>query len=338
MGGVAAAVTFAGIPQGQGGGVYQVNFTVPAGVQGTVPLVISIDGVSSSSSVSLALAAGASSQTPMITGVANYLSLGSQLSPGSLAIIYGFNFGLTAANVTVTVGGKAAYVPPTISSDQFNVEIPYEAAAGPTTLTVTVAGVASAPFNITLSATAPAFYTQNSSGSGLAKVLQTSSNTLVTLAAPAKIGDNLYTYAAGLGPTNPPTPTGVVAASSPAATLPTVTVGGVAAKVTAAGTVTGNYGIYQVNFAVPAGVQGTVPLVIAAGGVSSSTTVTIAVTGISYLESNATFASPGTVSPGSIATVFFNDPAVATNVVSGLFPGIASEGAQVTFNLSLIHI
>jgi uncharacterized protein (TIGR03437 family) len=97
--------------------------------------------------------------------------------------------------------------------------------------------------------------------------------------------------------------------------------------------VAGTYsGFYQVNFKVPAGVQGSVPLVISIDGVSSSSTVTLATPGLSYIESNATFASPGTASPGSIASLFANSLGAATNLTADLFPGTTAEGVQVTFN------
>ncbi|MGA2114711.1 MAG: IPT/TIG domain-containing protein [Bryobacteraceae bacterium] len=337
VGGVAAVVSFAGVAKGAISGIYQVNFTVPTDVQGTVPLVISIDGVSSSSvalsssgPVTLPVAGG--SATPTVTGVQNAASYGTQLCPGLQAIVYGSGFGTNAAGVSVSVGGKAAYVIGSPTPNQMLVEIPFEAATGGTTMTVTAGGVASAPFNITLSAVSPYFITQNSSGSGPAKVLETASNALATLTAPAHVGDLVYAYAVGLGPTNPPTATGVPAASNPVANLPTVTVGGVAAKVTSAVLTQSYPGIYQVNFTVPAGVQGTAPLEISTGGVTSSATVTLPLAGLSYVINNGSFLSPGTASPGSIATVFANSLGATKDETSGLFPSTSSEGVQVTFN------
>jgi len=327
VGGVAASVLFAGIPNGQVG-VYQVNFVVPAGVQGTVPLVITVgNGFSSSNTVTIALASVASGPTPTVTGVQNAASFSSQLCPGLLATIYGSNFGTTAANVSFTVGGKPGYVIPPVTASQLLVELPFEASTGATTLTVTVGGVQSAPFNITLSAVSPAFFTQNSSGSGLAVV--TAAGAPVTLTSPAHNGDALLAYAVGLGPTSPPTATGAVTVPNPTATLPTLTVGGVSAKVTFAGLT--QPGTYQINFMVPQNVQGTQPLVISIGGVSSSTTVTLPVAGLSAVVNNASFAAPGTVSPGSIASVFANSLGITTNNLS-VFPGTSSGGVQVTFN------
>src|ERR1017187_3220312 len=201
----------------------------------------------------LVFSAGAAfAQTPAVSAVVNAASYGPQLCPGLIATVYGSNFGTNAASVSVSVGGKAGSVISPVAATQFNVVLPFEASTGTTTLTVTVGSAQSAPFNITLVAFSPYFLTQNSSGSGLASVYENSSNAVVTLTAPAHDGDNLYVYAVGLGPTHP--------ASPPTATWPTVTVGGVSAKVAFAGFAQGFLPeIYQVNFVVPANVQGTQP-------------------------------------------------------------------------------
>src|SRR5579863_3577307 len=239
VGGVAATVSFAGVVKGQSEGLYQVNFTVPAGVSGTVPLVISIVGVSSTSlgvnSAVVTIAVVGTAAAPTVTGVQNGASFGTTLCPGLEAIIYGSGFGTTAANVSFTVGGKPGYVIPPVTANQMLVQLPFEASTGATSIIVTVGGVPSAPLNITLSAVAPSFLIQNSAASGLGDVVETSTNKLVTLAAPAHDGDILYAYAVGLGPTNPPSATGVQTVSNPTATLPaatppTVTAGSVAVR------------------------------------------------------------------------------------------------------------
>jgi uncharacterized protein (TIGR03437 family) len=48
---------------------------------------------------------------------------------------------------------------------------------------------------------------------------------------------------------------------------------------------------------------------------------------------NGSFANPGTIAPGSIASVFANNlGSASTNEVSGVFPSTSSESVQVTFN------
>jgi uncharacterized protein (TIGR03437 family) len=249
-----------------------------------------------------------------------------------LAIIYGSNFGTTAANVSVSVGGKAAYVYSPVTAAQFTVELPFEASTGPTTLTVTVGGTQSAPFNITLAAIAPALGTQNGTGSGLGLVYETAGTTPVTLKAPAHDGDTLLVYAVGLGPTSPVTATGPASATNPTATPVTLTVGGVTSKVLFAGVPQGLAGVYQINFTVPANVQGTQPLVATINGQSTSAAVTTALAGLSSIVNSGSFASPGTASPGSIVTAFANSLGTTTDELAGLFPSSKAEGVQVTFN------
>jgi uncharacterized protein (TIGR03437 family) len=139
-------------------------------------------------------------------------------------------------------------------------------------------------------------------------------------------------YATGLGPTTPATPTGPATAANPLVTTPILTVGGVAAKVLYAGSAKGIAGAVQINFTVPPGVQGTQPLVLTIGGVSTSTSVTLPLFGLTSIVSNASFApaSTGTAAPGSFVTVFANGLG-STDQLTG-FPATKFQGVQVTFN------
>ena len=272
---------------------------------------------------------------PAITGIVNAASSTSQLSPGLPAAIYGANFGSNSANVEVSVGNATAPVL-LAAPTQLTVQIPFEVPAGATAATVTVNGTPSVAFPITLLATAPALETD----AGLALV-QTSSSNPVTLMAPAHPGDVLTAYATGLGPTTPATPTGVATNGAPVATLPTLTVGGVKATVNSAAIVAGQEGVYQAAFIVPPGVQGTTPMVLSSGG-QDSAPANLPVAGVSAVVNNASFLQPGTIAPGSIASVFANGlGSASTNQVSGLFPSTQSENVQVTFNgeaSSMFHL
>src|SRR5580704_13035502 len=147
--------------------------------------------------------AAAFAQAPAIAGVTNSADYSTNLCPGLLAAVFGSNFGTNGATLSVSVGGKAAYVfTADVTPTQLLVQIPFELSTGPTSLTVTVIGAASNAFSITLAATAPSFFTQTSTGAGLADVLA-QSGALVTLAAPATPGQTLSAYAVGLGPTTP---------------------------------------------------------------------------------------------------------------------------------------
>jgi uncharacterized protein (TIGR03437 family) len=280
----------------------------------------------------LVLAAGAAfAQTPTITTVVNAATYAAPLCPGLLATIYGTNFGSSGSSVSVSVGGKGAYVyASNVTPTQVLIEIPFELAAGPSTVTVTVGSSQSLPFNITLGSVSPGILTQGGALPGIAYAFN-SASALITHAAPAHPGDTLSLYAVGLGPTNPVTATGATGTANPTATVPVLTVGSVTAKITFAGVTTP--GFYQINFVIPStGVEGDEPLVISTGGLNSPAGVTLPIVGLSTVENNASFANPGTIAPGSIASVFANGlGSAATNEVSGLFPSTKSEDVQVTF-------
>lgn len=290
-----------------------------------------------------ALSGTAFAQTPTVTAVVNGASYGTQLCPGLEVTIYGTNFGTDTTKISVTVGGQTAYVFPMSSSgSSVNAQLPF-ISAGPTTLTVSANGIPSSPFDVTLSAASPYFATQSAAGYGPGAFLENSTGKSVTLAAPANPADNIVGIAVGLGQTNPASPIGPATATNSVPSLPTVTVGNVNANVTFAGiTKGGGDGLYQVNFAVPAGLQGTQPVVITADDVTSTSVaasaitqagvgVTLPIAGVSSVVNSGSFAQPGTASPGSIFTVFANAIGTSNNVLAGLFPATSSNGVQVTF-------
>jgi uncharacterized protein (TIGR03437 family) len=275
----------------------------------------------------LVFSAGAFAQTPTVSGIVNGFSFGPELCPGAIAQVYGTNFGSAASAVTVMVGGKPGVVTFAIPGVLL-AQIPFEASPGPTTLTVTVGGATSAPFSITLGTYAPAINTIPG-GIGPA-VVQTGKGALVTSSAPASPGDTLVLFAVGLGPTNPLTPTGPAKTAAPTATLPTLTVGGVLATVVYSGIESGSAGLYQVNFTVPAGLQGSQPIVLTIGGVSSKAGVTLPLFGITSIVNNASQASNGTAVAGSFVTIKANGLG-STSQLTG-FPAAKFQGVQVTFN------
>jgi uncharacterized protein (TIGR03437 family) len=223
----------------------------------------------------LAFSTAAFAQTPTVTAVVNGSSYGTQLCPGLEVTIYGSNLGTSAVDISVTVGGVSGYIiPGSAFNSQVGAQLPFNIATGPTTLVVGVTSggstVTSAPFNVTISAASPYFTTQNAAGSGPGSFLD--NGKYVTLANPANPGDNLLAVAVGLGPTSPASPIGPVTATNSVPTLPTITVGGVNAKVSFAGitpAVVGD-GLYQVNFVVPSGLQGTQNIVMSLDGVTST--------------------------------------------------------------------
>jgi uncharacterized protein (TIGR03437 family) len=293
-----------------------------------------------------AFTATAFAQTPTVTAVVNGASYGSQLCPGLEVTIYGTNLGTSTTNLSVTVGGVSGYIiPGSAFNSQVNAQLPYNIATGPTTLMVGVTSggstVTSAPFNVTISAVSPYFATQSAAGSGPGSFLENGTGKQVTLTTPANPGDDILGVAVGLGATSPASPVGPATATNSVPTLPTITVGGVNANVTFAGITKGvGDGLYQVNFTVPAGLQGTQNVVMSLDGVTSTSVaatqvtgpVTIPLAGLSSIVNSGSFASPGTASPGSIVTAFANALGTTTNVETALFPATSSEGIQITFN------
>lgn len=230
------------------------------------------------------------------------------LCPGILATIYGTGFGSSASAVTVTVGGQSAYIlqgAGEVLPTQINMQIPYNISAGPANVVVTVGGSASAPFSITLQTEAPTLAVYPQLG-GIGGFLDTQdkyiSNT--NLATP---GQTLTVYPTGLGPTNPPVAAGQTPPSgkpTPTANTPTITVGGVAGKVLSS-TLSSYAGLYQINFVVPEGVQGTVPVVLSIGD-ESSQPVNIPIFGISAVVNGGSFLNTGTATPEEIVTIYAN--------------------------------
>jgi uncharacterized protein (TIGR03437 family) len=99
--------------------------------------------------------------------------------------------------------------------------------------------------------------------------------------APAKPGDVVILWGTGFGPTNPVAPTGVVTPAGTAyytANQVTVKVGSAAATVYGAALTSGNAGLYQVAFQVPATLaDGDYPVVATVSGAQSpaSTLITV---------------------------------------------------------------
>jgi uncharacterized protein (TIGR03437 family) len=255
----------------------------------------------------------------------------TKLCPGGLAAIFGTGFGSGAAStVTVVVGGKNAYVfAPTPTA--FNIQLPFDAPIGPTTITVTTGGGTSAPFNVTISPVAPSIlYAPGSTSSAGNGFIQDTKGTTISGSNLANPGDTLILYASGLGATSPAAPeSGPATSTVSTATPPTMTVGGVTAKVLFAGIPKGQAGLYQVNFTVPATVQGNVPVIVSLNG-QSSNSVILPLFGISSVVSAASFLNTGTAAPEEIVSLFANGLG-SKDQLSG-FPATSVEGVSVTFN------
>jgi uncharacterized protein (TIGR03437 family) len=99
-------------------------------------------------------------------------------------------------------------------------------------------------------------------------------------ATPVTAGDTIAIFCTGLGPVDQPVTDGGAAPSPPANTLsiPTVTIGGAAARVTFSGLSPGSVALYQIDAIVPAGITpgSQVPVVLSVSG-QPGPPVTIAV-------------------------------------------------------------
>jgi uncharacterized protein (TIGR03437 family) len=88
---------------------------------------------------------------------------------------------------------------------------------------------------------------------------------------PAKPGEYLIIYLAGMGATNPGVASGAVSPLAPATLQPTVTVDGQTAAVIYAGLTPGSVGLYQINFQVPASAQtGDLNVVVLQNGMAAN--------------------------------------------------------------------
>jgi uncharacterized protein (TIGR03437 family) len=232
-------------------------------------------------------------------GVVNGASFQPGVSPGSWATIQGSNLTsktdtwnnfivngklpTTLDDVTVTIGGKPAYVY-YISPNQINLLVP-DVGPGPLQITVTNSAGTSAAFTVQSSLFGPAFFTWP----GNQAVATRQDFTLAAKAGtfpgattvPAKPGDIIILWGTGFGPATPAAPAGVQVPSDKTystSTLPTVTIDNIPAKVFGAALAPGFAGLYQVAIEVPASLaDGDWPVLAAIGGVESPTGVVLSV-------------------------------------------------------------
>jgi len=280
-------------------------------------------------------------QMPSINAVVDSERFGTRVAPGSLATIFGNNFGTVPRELTVVVGGKAAYVHQ-VGPTYANVQLPVDLATGTAAVTAERLSQRSLPFNITLYSHAPGLrvknpgiFSNNPNAIGEGTFIGTDGKSIdqERLASP---GESVSVLAAGLGATNPVVPTGTVAPSDPAASTvaqPRITVGGKPATVMFSVLVPGQVGLYQVIFQMPVGLeQGTHQVKLEIGGVESNT-VTIPVgkptPQINTIVNAATPVAYNMVAPGSIVTLWGAN--LGAGFKLGLYPATEYDGVSVSF-------
>jgi uncharacterized protein (TIGR03437 family) len=232
-----------------------------------------------------------------IVSTSSYKSGG--VAPGEQLAILGANLGPVGgvwapakATLPTSLGATSATfdgvaAPLYFASDRgIIVHAPTTLAAGATTsIKVTSSFGTSTAVTLPIAPARPGIYTYESGGKGQAKAIN-QDGTLngdgsIAGSVPTSTGTVLQIWASGLGPVDPPIPTGTITPASPLsrATLPiTATIGGQSARITYAGAAPGLVGVYQVNILVPVGVpSGANRLVLYAGDNSSQDEVTVQV-------------------------------------------------------------
>jgi len=247
-------------------------------------------------------------QPPSIGGVVSASAFGelAAASPGSWIEIYGSNLadetrGWTGSDFTginaptslsgtsVTVGGQAAFID-YISPGQVNALIPSNAPTGVQQIVLTAAGLASAPFNMTINAVSPGLlsppnfnvggiqYAVAQFGDGT-YVLPTGAISGIT-SQPAKPGDIIVIYGVGFGPVTPDIPAGqLVGQANSLATGFHISIGGVECQVQYDGLAPSFTGLYQFNITVPPVASGNQPLTFTVDGVNNAQTLFVAIGG-----------------------------------------------------------
>jgi uncharacterized protein (TIGR03437 family) len=211
--------------------------------------------------------------------------VGAALAPGTIVAIYGQNLAAQAAQPTsiplptafngtsVIIGGMQAplyYVSP----GQVNAQIPFELSAGNQyQVIVSANGALTTPQPIQLSAATPGLA---AFANGIL-IAQHSDGSVVSLTSPAKAGEYLVAYLAGLGDTTVPVASGTASPSTPLAQpsdTPALTINGVQSPFLFAGLTPGLVGLYQMNFQVPADLPaGDITIVVSQNGQASNQTV-----------------------------------------------------------------
>lgn len=230
----------------------------------------------------------------------------SAIAPGTWIEIYGANLSTTTRpwagsdfngtiaptsldGVTVTVGGKPAYVD-YISPGQINALVPSDAAIGPVQVTVTNAAGASDPYSITVNPVQPGLLAPPSfqiNGKQYIAALYPDGQTFVlppgaipgVPARPAKPGDTIILYGVGFGTVLPSIPAGTIVSQANSLTMPLQILFGSSSATLSYDGLAPNYtGLYQFNVVVPnVADSDLVPLTFNLGGTAGTQVLYIAV-------------------------------------------------------------
>ena len=211
------------------------------------------------------------SEGPLSSGMAARL-LGSNLADVTYQPANPFPLPLSLAGATLTVNDVPAPLY-AVSPTQVDFQVPYDISGSVAQVTLNTSS-GSATVRLNLAGASPGIF-----HSGEEANIFHADYLRVSDLAPAQSGEQLVLYASGLGEVSPIVRSGFPATSNPPAETvirPIVRVGGAEAQVVFSGLTPGWIGIYQINFIVPSGVSGRLPLVVDVGGATSNT-VTLSV-------------------------------------------------------------
>jgi len=255
------------------GGVYPLAFSnaVGADPNGQPVTAATTDG--------MVTVEGPSGPPLQTQGVLNGASLlPGPVAPGEIITLMGVGF---LGGTSVLFDGTPA---PLLyaGQNQINAVVPYQVAGQTVTqMQVSSAGSVIAGFPLSVVASSPAIFTQDSSGTGQGAILNEDLS-LNSPSNPAQRGSIVAIYATGAGQTNPPGVDGLVAeTTSTVPILPvTVSIGGINCGTRYAGGAPGLIsGVLQVNcqIADSTTLGGAVPVILMVGNTASPLRVTLAV-------------------------------------------------------------
>jgi trimeric autotransporter adhesin len=209
-------------------------------------------------------------------GVLNAASYAQEVSPGSLASVFGANFSTSGAqatdsSVSVLVNGQAAPIT-YAGSGQINFQVPWGTPTGTAKVTVAANGKTSNSISVPVTTAAPGLFFDTSSGQAV--VLNTDSSQNAP-ANPAPSGSTITAFLTGSGPVNPQVTDGAAAPDRPVALITSpysAAVGSSPARVDSAVLAPGRVGLVQMTIVVPPGLApGDYPLSITIAGQTSNT-------------------------------------------------------------------
>jgi len=219
---------------------------------------------------------------PSIDSMANAAGFrAGDVAPGSIISVFGANLAVDVAQAAqaplpVTLGGATLLInglPAPLfyaSPTQLNAQVPYEVSTGMANVTVVVGNSTSPAAPLRLRIAAPGIFLLE----GGQAAAQNQDGSVNGAAHPAPAGSIVSVYLTGVGPTNPPVPTGAAAPSDPPAlAMPPVTAmfDDQPADVLFSGLAPGLIGVFQVNLRVPAQLApGAYTLLIESGGAFSN--------------------------------------------------------------------